>query len=165
MKRRNILQVTAAGVGAGMAPWAFAQSPSNIGTLKPGKPYAGVELNLLTVVAPQFKAHEARLAEFEALTGIKVSHVLRGGAGERAGLSPGDEVLALHDWRLRRLDDAQRLLAPGHTASLLVARDQRLLTLKLERPAAGEASGSVTLHADAKASRAALALRLAWIDG
>ncbi len=74
MKRRNILQVTAAGVGAGMAPWAFAQSPSNIGTLKPGKPYAGVELNLLTVVAPQFKAHEARLAEFEALTGIKVKY-------------------------------------------------------------------------------------------
>ncbi|OYY65780.1 MAG: peptidase M61 [Burkholderiales bacterium 28-67-8] len=100
-----------------------------------------------------------------ALTGIKVSHVLRGGAGERAGLSPGDEVLALDDWRLRRLDDAQRLLAPGHSASLLVARDQRLLTLKLERPAAGEASGSVTLLADAKAPRAALALRRAWIDG
>jgi predicted metalloprotease with PDZ domain len=100
-----------------------------------------------------------------ALTGIKVSHVLRGGAGERAGLSPGDEVLALDGWRLRRLDDAQRLLAPGHAASLLVARDQRLLTLTLVRPAAGEASGSVTLLADAKAPRAALALRRAWIDG
>jgi multiple sugar transport system substrate-binding protein len=72
MKRRNILQVTAAGVGAGMAPWAFSQGSA--AALKPGKPYAGVEVNLLTVVAPQFKAHEAKLAEFEALTGIKVKY-------------------------------------------------------------------------------------------
>jgi ABC-type glycerol-3-phosphate transport system substrate-binding protein len=69
MKRRDILQATAAGMGGALAPWAFAQ---NTGALKPGKPYAGTEVNLLTVVAPQFKAHEARLAEFEALTGIKV---------------------------------------------------------------------------------------------
>jgi multiple sugar transport system substrate-binding protein len=53
MKRRNILQISAAAAG---------------------KPYAGTELNLLTVVAPQFKAHEAKLAEFEALTGIKVKY-------------------------------------------------------------------------------------------
>jgi multiple sugar transport system substrate-binding protein len=37
-------------------------------------PYAGVELNLLSVVAPQFSAHERKLAEFEALTGIKVKY-------------------------------------------------------------------------------------------
>ena len=72
MKRRNILQATAAGMGAGMAPWAFSQGSSAM--LKPGKPYAGTEVNLLTVVAPQFKAHEAKLAEFEALTGIKVKY-------------------------------------------------------------------------------------------
>ena len=72
MKRRNILQATAAGMGAGMAPWAFSQGSSAM--LKPGKPSAGTEVNLLTVVAPQFKAHEAKLAEFEALTGIKVKY-------------------------------------------------------------------------------------------
>lgn len=70
MKRRNILQA-AVGMSAGIAPWAMGQ---NVGSLKPGKPYAGTEINLLTVVAPQFKAHEARLAEFEALTGIKVKY-------------------------------------------------------------------------------------------
>jgi predicted metalloprotease with PDZ domain len=133
------------------------------------------ELPLAELLQPfgvQWQAQPATLVQQlairvneSALTGIKVSHVLRGGAGERAGLSPGDEVLALDGWRLRRLDDAQRLLAPGQSARLLVARDQRLLTLTLERPAAGEASGSVTLHADAKAPRAALALRRAWIDG
>ena len=71
MKRRDILQATAAGMGGALAPWAFAQ---NTGALKPGKPYAGTEVNVLTVVAPQFSAHEARLAEFEALTGIKVKY-------------------------------------------------------------------------------------------
>ena len=127
---------------------------------------------LLQPFGVQWQAQSATLVQQlairvneSALTGIKVSHVLRGGAGERAGLSPGDEVLALDGWRLRRLDDAQRLLAPGQSASLLVARDQRLLTLTLERPAAGEASGSVSLLADAKAPRAAQALRRAWIGG
>jgi multiple sugar transport system substrate-binding protein len=49
---------------------AYAQSSA----LKAGKPYAGQTLNVLTVVAPQFSAHEARLAEFEALTGINVKY-------------------------------------------------------------------------------------------
>ena len=49
---------------------AHAQSSA----LKAGKPYAGQTLNVLTVVAPQFSAHEARLAEFEALTGINVKY-------------------------------------------------------------------------------------------
>ena len=71
MKRREILQATAAGMGGALAPWALAQGT---GALKTGKPYAGTEVNLLTVVAPQFKAHEARLGEFEALTGIKVKY-------------------------------------------------------------------------------------------
>ena len=100
-----------------------------------------------------------------ALTGIKVTHVLRGGAGERAGLSAGDEVLALGDWRLRRLDDALRLLAPALSASLLVSRDQRLLTLMLDVPESTDAAGAVALSIDAKASRDASALRTAWIHG
>ena len=53
-----------------------------------------------------------RVAE-SALTGVKVTHVLRGGAAERAGLAAGDEMLALGGWRMRRLDDAAALLAPA----------------------------------------------------
>jgi multiple sugar transport system substrate-binding protein len=71
MKRRNILQMSAAVAGSSLVPWASAQGAD---ALKSGKPYAGTEVNLLTVVAPQFKAHEAKLAEFEALTGIKVKY-------------------------------------------------------------------------------------------
>jgi len=100
-----------------------------------------------------------------ALGGVKVTHVLRGGAAERAGLSAGDEVLALGDWRLRRLDDALRLLTPGKPASLLVSRDQRLLTLTVDVPLSADAVGAVSLGIDARAAHDAIALRTAWILG
>lgn len=70
MQRRQLMQWAAAGAGLGsLAPAARAQA-----TLKPGKPYAGSTVNVLTVVAPQFSAHEAKLADFEALSGIKVKY-------------------------------------------------------------------------------------------
>ena len=71
MNRRDIVQAGAAAVALGLQPWANAQPGTAI---KPGKPYAGTELSLLTVVAPQFKAHEAKLGDFEARTGIKVKY-------------------------------------------------------------------------------------------
>ncbi len=101
-----------------------------------------------------------------ALTGVKVGQVLRGGAAERAGLSAGDEVLAVAGWRLRRLDEALRLLAPGVGAPVLVARDQRLMNLSLTLPATtAEAPGAITLRASAKPAKAALALQKAWLAG
>ncbi|MDP3823607.1 MAG: PDZ domain-containing protein [Burkholderiales bacterium] len=100
-----------------------------------------------------------------ALTGVKVSHVLRGGAAERAGLSVGDEVLALQGWRLRRLDDALRLLLPDTPATLLVARDQRVLNLSITLPAAAAPAGAgVTLKQAAKPAAPAAALQKAWLS-
>jgi len=100
-----------------------------------------------------------------ALTGIKVTHVLRGGVGEAAGLSSGDELLAVDDWRIRRLDDAQRLMLPGAPAKLLLSRDQRVLTLPITLPKEDATPGAVALAPDAKAPRAAQALRRAWLAG
>lgn len=100
-----------------------------------------------------------------ALTGIKVTHVLRGGAGERAGLSVGDELIALDDWRLRRLDDALRLLAPGQQGTLLVGREQRIVRLAFAMPKASEGVGGIALALDEKPAKAALALRSAWLGG
>ena len=68
--RRHFLLSSAAMLGSGLPGLAAAQS----GGVTPGKPYKGVELNVLTVVAPQFRAHEARLPAFEELTGIKVKY-------------------------------------------------------------------------------------------
>ena len=73
MNRRELLAASSlAGLGGLGTTSVFAQPTG--APLKPGKPFAGTEINLLTVVAPQFTAHEAKLAEFESLTGIKVKY-------------------------------------------------------------------------------------------
>ena len=100
-----------------------------------------------------------------ALTGVKVTHVLRGSAAERAGLAAGDEIVGLDGWRLRRLDDAARLIEPGRPARLLVARDQRLHELAITLPADTLSGGGVMLAPDARAAKAAVALRKAWLAG
>ena len=105
-----------------------------------------------------------RVAE-SALTGVKVTHVLRGGAGEAAGFAAGDELLAAGGWRLRRLDDALRLAESGTAAPLLVARDQRVSTLSITLPDEAAAAGAVTLRPAAKPPAAALALFKAWLAG
>jgi predicted metalloprotease with PDZ domain len=103
-------------------------------------------------------------ASESALTGIKLSNVLRGSAAEAAGLSAGDELLAANGWRVRRLDELTRLVAAKSAAELLVSRDQRVLTLRIELPPAPD-SGAVALaiaSAD-KTPAPAFALRRAWL--
>lgn len=81
-----------------------------------------------------------------ALTGIHVSHVLAGGAALAAGVNARDEILGCNGWRLRRLDDAAALLAPGETQlRLLVSRDQRLVELAVELPPARAAAVALSL--------------------
>ncbi len=106
-----------------------------------------------------------------ALTGIRLTQVLRGGVAETCGFAPGDELLAVGDWRLRRLDEAQRLAAPGEAREWLVARDQRLQRLSVVIPPEGSPAGAaadaggVMLGLADTAARPALALRKAWLGG
>jgi predicted metalloprotease with PDZ domain len=119
----------------------------------------GVEIE--TQAATLAQRLGVRVAE-SALTGIKVTHVLRGGAGEQAGLAPGDELLAADSWRLRRLDDALRVLAPGAETTLLVSRDQRVLSLPLASAALASDAGAVQLKPAEKADADARRLYEAW---
>ena len=117
-----------------------------------------------------------RVAE-SALTGVKITHVLRGCAAERAGLAAGDELIAVDGWRLRRLDDVPALMprrAPASAASasarslplkLLVTRDQRMLNLSLTLPPSSSVPGSVQLSVDSAAGAPARVLRRAWLAG
>ena len=98
-----------------------------------------------------------------ALTGVKLTQVLRGGAAEQAGLAAGDELLAVAGWRVRRLDDALRVLEAGTAQPWLVARDQRVLSLPLRLPADGDAGGAIALRPAAAPAKAAAALRKAWL--
>jgi predicted metalloprotease with PDZ domain len=59
---------------------------------------------------------------------VQVKAVLAGGPGAAAGVSAGDELLAVDGWRIRRLDDALAWLRPGAPFDLLLVRDQRVQT-------------------------------------
>jgi predicted metalloprotease with PDZ domain len=127
---------------------------------------------LLEHVGVQWQAQAPTMAQRlglrvseSALTGVKATHVLRGGAAERAGVSAGDELVAVDGWRIRRIEDAQRLLSAGQPGALLVSRDQRVITLPLVLPREDEVVGNVVLAVDAQAPRAATALRRAWLGG
>ena len=100
------------------------------------------------------------------LTGVKVTSVLRGGEGEAAGLSAGDELIAVDGWRIRRLDDATRVLPASGEVELLTVRDGRVRHLAAVVPAAPDA-GAVTLAPEPATGLAAgaLELRRAWLPG
>ena len=79
----------------------------------------------------------------EAAGSVQVKVVLRGGAGEAAGLAAGDEWLGLDvgakgqggSWRLGKLDELSALLGKERQLTALVSRDKRLLRLPLTVPA------------------------------
>ena len=119
----------------------------------------GVDWN---VEAPTLAQRLGVRVSESALTGVKVTHVLRGLAAERAGLCAGDELLAVNGWRVRRLEDALRVLTSGVAAPLLVARDQRVIGLSLVLPA-DAAGGGVTFTAAPGPAKATLALQEAWL--
>jgi predicted metalloprotease with PDZ domain len=99
-----------------------------------------------------------------ALTGIKVTQVLRGGVAQASGVSVGDELLALDGWRLRRLDDAQRLLNVSPECTLLVCRDQKVFSLPLSILShEGDVIGGVQLTEAPLAPPAAALQRKAWL--
>jgi predicted metalloprotease with PDZ domain len=73
-------------------------------------------------------------------TGIQIKTVLRGGAGEQAGLAANDEWLGIEvagtAWRMTKLDDLPLYAGHHKKVTVLVARDRRLLRLELNLPAA-----------------------------
>jgi predicted metalloprotease with PDZ domain len=98
-----------------------------------------------------------------ALTGVQIKVVLRGSVAERAGLSPGDELLAVNGWRVRRLDDLLAHLPGADSLDLLVSRDQRLQRLPLSTRGWPPDAGPLTLALQAAAPAAALQLRRSWL--
>ena len=99
-----------------------------------------------------------RLSE-GALSGVQVKSVLAGSAAACAGLSAGDELLAVDGWRIRRLDDAQQWLAAGQAFDVLLVRDQQMRTLRVRPDAAPQFTLALALAE--KPATAAAALRRA----
>jgi len=103
---------------------------------------------LLTQQGVAYTEESAALADQLGLRvtetgGVRVKSVLRGSAAEQAGFAAGDEWLGVAatanqpvtGWRLNKLDELPLYLGTAATFDALVARDQRLLTLHVTRPA------------------------------
>jgi predicted metalloprotease with PDZ domain len=77
--------------------------------------------------------------------GVRLKHVLRGGAAEQAGLAAGDELVGVEvagqGWRLHKLDDLTLYAGTHRKLIVLAARDRRLLRVELALPA-----GTTTLR-------------------
>jgi predicted metalloprotease with PDZ domain len=103
-----------------------------------------------------------------ALTGVRITHVMHGSRAYQAGLSAGDELLGVGNWRVRRLDDIQRLTRlndPQQPALWLVSRDQRLVSLPVPWPEtpAEAIHTSVQLSLLEKPAAAVADRRKAWL--
>jgi multiple sugar transport system substrate-binding protein len=68
--RRNVIAAGAGSAAALALGGTAGASVSATPGLRQGRPFAGTELKVLCVVASQFRAHEARLAQFTEQTGI-----------------------------------------------------------------------------------------------
>jgi predicted metalloprotease with PDZ domain len=130
---------------------------------------------LLTTVGVHVQAETPTLASAlglrlseGAFSGVQVKSVLAGSAAARAGLSAGDELLAVDGWRIRRLDDAQQWVRSGQAFDVLLVRQQRVRTLRVQpapktaNPAA-QAGAQLALTLQPAAPAAALALRQGWL--
>ena len=103
-----------------------------------------------------------KLAE-GALTGVQVKSVLVGGAAAQAGVSAGDELLAVNGWRIRRLDDAAQWCSGGQPFDLLLVRQQRVISLRVHPGGDAPWTRQFNLVARREVDAAASDLRKAWL--
>jgi len=97
------------------------------------------------------------------LTGVQVKTVLVDSAAARAGISAGDELLAIDGWRIRRLDEMLQWSAPERPFQLLLVRDRRLHTVRVEPDLRSPLRRQWRLALDDTAARPALSRRRAWL--
>jgi len=104
----------------------------------------------------------ARTAEDPA--GVKLTHVLDGGAAQAAGLAGSDVVVAIDGLKVSARNLEKRLAAfqPGETVPLHVFRRDELLEVQIEMRARPIDTCALTIVA---ADRAAANRRKAWLHG
>ncbi len=127
--------------------------------------------DLLATLGVRAQAERAGLAASLGLrlsegpvSGVQVKHVLAGSAAAVAGLSAGDELLAIDGWRIRRLDDAQAWMQREQPFSVLLVRDQRVLTRVVQPQPASPLASTLALQLQDRPPRAVAARRRAWLD-
>jgi predicted metalloprotease with PDZ domain len=103
---------------------------------------------------------------------LKVAAVMRGSVAEQAGLSAGDECLALDGWRVKKQDDLVSWHDANKAQTLLVSRDGKVLSIALPAMSSMSAdagtpaaSGQIVglSQADRHASAEQASRRQAWL--
>jgi predicted metalloprotease with PDZ domain len=89
--------------------------------------------------------------------------VLADGAAARAGISAGDEILAVDGWRIRRLDEALQWSGKDQPLELLLVRDQRLRAATVVPDARSPLRQQWRLGLEGAPSAQALTRRRAWL--
>jgi predicted metalloprotease with PDZ domain len=97
------------------------------------------------------------------VTGVQVKSVLADSAAARAGISAGDEILAVDGWRVRRLDEALQWSGRDHSLELLLVRDQRLRSAIVEPDTRSPLRQQWRLGLETSPSAQALTRRRAWL--
>jgi len=97
------------------------------------------------------------------VSGVQVKGVLADSPAARAGVSAGDELLAVDGWRIRRLDEALQWSTRDQPLELLLVRDQRLRAVTLTPDLRSPLRQQWRLGLDERASAAALERRRAWL--
>ena len=127
--------------------------------------------DLLAALGVQSRPERAGLAASLGLrlsegpvSGVQVKSVLAGSAAAAAGLSAGDELLAVDGWRIRRLDDTLAWTQRDQPFSVLLVRDQRVLTRVVQPQPASAMHTTVVLQLQPAPPRALAARRRAWLD-
>jgi predicted metalloprotease with PDZ domain len=93
---------------------------------------------------------------------LTVQAVMRGSLAEQAGLSAGDELLALDQWRLRKVDDLSTWHSDARAQSLTLCRDQRILSVTL--PVLQQQASLVSISVSPSAPADAVCLRGRWLQ-
>jgi predicted metalloprotease with PDZ domain len=97
------------------------------------------------------------------LSGVQVKSVLVDSPAAHAGVSVGDEMLAVDGWRIRRLDEALQWSTRDRPLELLLVRDQRLRSVTVTPDLRSPLRQQWRLSLDERASAAALKRRRAWL--
>ena len=97
-------------------------------------------------------------------SGVRLTHVLDGGAAQVAGLSAGDVIVAIDGLKVSAKNFDQRLAAyrPGYVATLIAFRRDELLQLRVALRASARDTCDLVVETS---DRAAANRRRAWLQG
>jgi predicted metalloprotease with PDZ domain len=98
---------------------------------------------------------------------LKVQAIMRGSPAEDAGLSAGDELLALNGWRLKKTEDLQNWRTSKGPQALLICRDQKLQEVRLphghDKPTGWGLSAIITARPASAMDKPTQARQEAWL--